>query len=906
MAKVKTLQTNFTSGAIDMKLEAREDIVFYYNGLYDARNLLVIPQGGVTRRNGGQFVREVTPVLAPIEISGYTFTAPNGGTAANAKDGDPATLLTTGNLSSTNPFVLLHIDALVAVAVTAIDVIDYRLGSLALSNEIRWQSSTDNAAWTDYGATFDWDAAKRSRRSRNEAGPVTARYWRLVRIGTTDIAAAANIGEVKFWSQTSTLSAGRLFPFSYETKESYMMAVSDRNIDVLDGADYAGSISIPHTSAQMSKLNYAQTLDSMWLFHGAVQTWKIFRQGDSDEFDFRYFDYVNIPKYDYGAGVGGVNETQVLNDGGLFNSGDKITILLEGERTTTITGGGTRAASATAIQAALVALSNVDATTITVTDAGGVGFTVVFSDNNGKREWGEMSVSVQSGTSVWTTSRTVKGEDPGEAIMSATRGWPRCGVIHQGSLNVAGIPGVPDAWLKSVIGDYANFDINRDDAERALMVRAESDQVHPIFNIAVGQHLSFFTGDGEAYVPSEKIDINSVIKQTTNCGSKEGIRPMLVEGAFIFVQGVEDKNNRGEQRATSLQEFIYDEAVQRYRSALISKLSSHLIKNPVDGALRKLSSTDESNLILLPNEDGTATAYTILREDEVNALMPIGTWPRTQDKYIAVGVDKKQRVFWMVDRVINGVTRRFIEMWNERLFFDCGGIVDITAETFTATAEQDEFVWTFDNPGDADAIGVRLNGGRLTPDLYDVDLGTKTVTLAAELAATVIAGDKVRVAKMVKEVTGLGHLTGETVQTFIDGTEGADYPIEDGVLTLDEYADTEIQYGFDFEVYGKLMPFAIPQSETLADDKVRVVKVIANVYETSGIEIRANGSKKWQEIRLVKMDDNVLDRSTMELLATGKFRKEGLLGYAVGGPVEFRQPGPGPFTLLGITREVSL
>lgn len=900
MAKLKVLQTNATSGVLDPALAAREDTVFYYNGLKDALNLHVIPQGGVTARPGLGHVARILPQLSEISLSGATVTAPEGGTAGNAHDGDPDVKLeTANNLSTTNPFVVVHVDFGAPVAVAAADVLNYALESGALADEFFIQYSADNSAWSNFGAAFDWDAADRSRRRRDTSGTVTAQYWRVARIGATDIAAKAEIGLIRFWAETADLSAVRLAPFAYSTEEAYMGAVSDRNMDFYTGSAYACSAAMPHLSAQLPVINWTQRIDTMLFFHKDVAPERIFRQGADDEFDFRAQAFTNIPKYDYGAGTGGVNEVQVLTDGGTVASGDKFTILLDGERTTAITAAATRGDTATAIQTALRALGNTAAAGITVADAGGDGFTVTFGGDDGVQPWGEMTVSVLSGNSVWSVSRTTKGEYPGESIISNTRGWPRCGLFHQKRLVMGGFKGVPDAFLASVLGDYFNMDIALDTDERGLLFRAETDQIGAIYNIIAGRHLSLFTNDGEFYFQQEAISKDNPLKLSTRSGSKEGLRVFEVDGALVFVQGVKDEDSDREI-GTSIREFLFVDTEQSYQANLISKLSGHLIKNPVDMALRKALSTNEADVLALINEDGTGTSFTMLRGDAVNAFMPAMT--RAGDKLLAVGVDKKRRVFFAVERIINGSAVRYLEKWDENLLLDGGGRQLMEAQEFTATEGQTEFVWTFDNPADVAAIGVRIDGGRLEAADYTADLGTKTATLAEGVAA----GTVVRVAKMVNEITGLGYLEGEEVLTVLDGTEGGAYTISSGTLSLDDYADTEIQWGFDFEVSAKLMPLRIPESETLSDEIVRCVNATFNLLNTGGLEFRANGRDDWQALDLQKFDTDVLDHSTAELVATGEFTARGLKGYAVGAPLEFRRPGPVPFTVLGVVREVSL
>jgi hypothetical protein len=56
MSRIIRVQTNFTSGELDPKLRARIDLSQYYNGLEQAQNIVIQPQGGFTRRDGLRYV----------------------------------------------------------------------------------------------------------------------------------------------------------------------------------------------------------------------------------------------------------------------------------------------------------------------------------------------------------------------------------------------------------------------------------------------------------------------------------------------------------------------------------------------------------------------------------------------------------------------------------------------------------------------------------------------------------------------------------------------------------------------------------------------------------------------------------------------------------------------------------
>lgn len=881
----KIIQTNFTAGVLDPLMIAREDTEIYYNGLAAAKNVVVQPVGGITTRPGSKKVKRLPRQLTAVSLASATLTAPHGGTAANIRDGDDTTVLTTtDDIATTNPFVVVQIDLGANTTIDAIDVINYRLSSGALNDEFFVQTSTNGTAWNNYGTAFDWTNESRTRRRR--AGQVSARYIRIARIGSTAIAAKANIGGIAVWSESGTLSNGRLAPFASKTDNAYMMVVTDKNIDVLSFDDVVGSITIPHQSSALDVINWAQTLDTMLLFKKEYQPYRIFRQGDGDEFDGRKQDFDNIPKVDYGAGTGGVDEVQVLNDGGTVASGDKFTILLEGKRTTTITGGATRNDTKTNIANAINALDNLSGSGVSVTDVTD-GFQVTFSGADGSQPWQEMSVSVLKGNSVWTVSRTTEGQYPGEPIVSDTRGWFRCGTFYQERLHMGGADGKPNGLVSSKVSEFYNLDIATNDDTAGLYFPLEVSKASEIFQIVAGRHLSIFTNDAEFYNAKEPIAADAIMKQSTSVGIREGLRVHDMDGALIFVQG----------DGASIREFLYTYDEQAYQSNNLSYKAGKLLNAPVDSDLRRAINADETDQLHIINGDGTGVIMAALRSQSVPGAF---TQITTDDdgKYLSVGVDAKKRVYIITERMINGSATRFIERFDRDYTLDCAEKITMTAENVTATAGQTVFSYSFTSPAVDDAVGVRQNGARLDGLSYDVNRGAKTITLHTPAAA----GDIIRIASMVKIVTGISDMDGALLHTIVDGTPSENVTVSGGSFTLTDYADTSIEWGFDFPVEGELLPPRIPGQETLTGKKVRIPRVILSLYETEGIELSVNGGP-YREVPLLSLDTDILDKSQAELAFTGEKDLRGIPGWGYG-VVKFRRPRPGKMTIRTITREV--
>lgn len=72
---VWNIQTNFSSGVLDPKLKGRIDLDIYYNGAEIAENVIILPQGGMTRRPGFEYLNTLAnnSRLFAFEFNTSTF-----------------------------------------------------------------------------------------------------------------------------------------------------------------------------------------------------------------------------------------------------------------------------------------------------------------------------------------------------------------------------------------------------------------------------------------------------------------------------------------------------------------------------------------------------------------------------------------------------------------------------------------------------------------------------------------------------------------------------------------------------------------------------------------------------------------------------------------------------------------
>ena len=300
MPRIRRIQSSFSAGVLDPRLAARIDVQAYYSGAESLDNAVCIPHGGAGRRPGTKYINDCHPVINRV-TSGVTITAPNGGVAANANDNDTTTyLLTTTNISVIDPYVVVHYDLGSAKDIHFCEVVLMSL-TTSTNEEFAMQYSTDDAAWTTVHV-LSLSSAESSHRHHVD---VTARYWRVARIGTTDLGVErAKIAEFTLWQNSGGISDVRIIPFSFNTEQTYLLVVTDQNIQVYKDDALLTSVSIPHTTSQLNTINWTQSADTLIVTHKDVAPQRIVRNSSDEHlWDVDDVPLTGIPQYDFGGGA---------------------------------------------------------------------------------------------------------------------------------------------------------------------------------------------------------------------------------------------------------------------------------------------------------------------------------------------------------------------------------------------------------------------------------------------------------------------------------------------------------------------------------------------------------------------------------------------------------------------------
>ena len=259
-----------------------------------------------------------------------------------------------------------------------------------------------------------------------------------------------------------------------------------------------------------------------------------------------------------------------------------------------------------------------------------------------------------------------------EDVWSDARGWPRSCVFHEGRLFLGGSKSRPSTLWGSRVADFFNFDPGEQLDDSALEATLDTGKFNAIVDLYSGRNLQIFTTGGEFYIPQTLGDpitpsTLSVKEQTSN-GVRPGIPVVNIDGSTLFIQ----------RQGKTLSEFLFNDSVAGYVSTRISLLASHLLKTPSALAVRKATSTDEGDRVLIVNDDdGSIACFTLLRSEQIVAP---SEWT-TDGSYLEVGVDIAD-VYVVVNRPADsGTARYYVERFVEGLNTDCAKHATVSTST---------------------------------------------------------------------------------------------------------------------------------------------------------------------------------------------------------------------------------
>jgi hypothetical protein len=523
---------------------------------------------------------------------------------------------------------------------------------------------------------------------------------------------------LRFIDDLTGFTAFKLVPFEFSTTDSYLLVFVTGRIYVYkagvlqtningSGNDYITATGL--TANMLDELDYAQAVDTLIICHEDLQTKRLVRNSDTS-WTWENLPLVNIPKFAFAldthepqftitpSAISGnitLTASSATTDNGGAQAGSSNTITLKASTSFTsddqpngmfvVLTSGTGAGQTRHIEdyVASTKVATVFPAWTTPPDAttnykvapfaeSAVGEFAQVKSGFGRARYVEyVSDTVMKAVTVvpfFDISGIVAGdwesEHGYEDTWSSTRGWPRSATFHQSRLYFGGSKQRTNTIWGSRVINYFDFDPGTGLDDEGLEATISTNQYNAITRIISQADLRVFTTGGEFIVSTGEgqpiTPASFIVRPQTRLGAKAGVPIEDLNGASIFVQ----------RSGQSLNAFQYTDRTASYQITPISVLSSHLIKDPIDLAIRRGTSTDETDTLYVVNgQDGSMTVYSILSSQGVIAASEFTTGIDEADEFIAVAAELDV-VYVIVKRTVNSATKYYLEKFDRDALLD--------------------------------------------------------------------------------------------------------------------------------------------------------------------------------------------------------------------------------------------
>lgn len=709
MPNVRQVQSNLNAGELSPKVMGRVDLAKYFNGLETLENFSILPYGGVTRSPGTDFIAETKTSskrsrLFPFEYSVlqayvlefgdlYVRFYKNG-----ALLGNNAELITNGTFlagisgwtdySTTPPYDFIAWDS----ANKRMSMVGHRVigPPIIVGYGIGGQSFATTAG---------------------HAYSLTLSAYGVVYVLVGSTLHGSNLLNTSMVQETKTFTFTASGATTYIEFQSYnggeVSAISVKEITVGGIVEVA----TPYTEGDLPLLRIAQSADVLYLFHPSYATrkleritetsWKLvsarFYPPPTSEHPI-YLNATLAPAATTGASVnftpsadvfvaGDVGRQIVYNDSLatiLSLSVDAIkkavcTILVDFPDINPI------AINSWGLKGSPAAICTVGATPgSTATWSGPVGAIVRVTlsadgfrlDKDGlKYIWGNgglihitsmTSATVADGelikvfnnvTGIIAGAWTLESED-----WSVTDGYPSTGCFFEQRLFVSGVPEKPATVWGSKTGDYENFARGSVDSDSVVYPIA-SNVVNtvlwllPTRALIIGTAGGEFRATGGADLPLTPSNVDIVAESTY--GSSIAA-PLRIKELVLFVQRAQRK----------LRDLRYTSIYQPFESNDLTILAEHIT---LGGIIEIAYQQEPLSQIWAVRGDGVLLSMTIEQGQDV-----VGWSRKVVDGSVesVTSIPSPQGtsddVWIIVNRTVNGLTKRYVERLDTGRSTDCG------------------------------------------------------------------------------------------------------------------------------------------------------------------------------------------------------------------------------------------
>lgn len=421
--------------------------------------------------------------------------------------------------------------------------------------------------------------------------------------------------------QTLTNIAYQAEPYVYDEDEAYILLFSNTKLEIVDASSPTSIVqtitSCPWTTAMIGALKVTQSGDTMIIVHPDMAMQKLTRTAADTFSRTAYaFDtndgFVHQPYYKFAPAAVTITPTNANTNPQTFTaSAATFSSDWEGEEIEFIDDAGT--------------VHHIEFTTY-------------------------LSSTTFTGTFDTAPSNTNASANWKEQVFSSRHGYARSVAFHDQRLIFGGSKDLPNHLFMSKVAEFFNFDVGTGLDDESIQVQIAENQVSEIKTIESFRHLSIFTSEAELYVPTTEnrplTPSTIAIKRQTSYGSGS-VSPVEFDGALVFLT-----KSKG-----AVREFVYSDISQAYNSDALTLLSQHLIGSPTDMVSQREASDQVEAYLYTVNSAGKMPVMVSIRKEQLQGWAEYTTSGNFKN---VVNVNRK--IYVVVERTINSVTKTFLEL----------------------------------------------------------------------------------------------------------------------------------------------------------------------------------------------------------------------------------------------------
>ncbi|HGW1252719.1 hypothetical protein B6I54_04680 [Klebsiella pneumoniae] len=508
---------------------------------------------------------------------------------------------------------------------------------------------------------------------------------------------------------------------------------------------------------------------------------------------------------------------------------------------------------------------------------------------------------------------------------NSVNGYPATVVYYQQRLYFAASPAYPQTIWASRTGDYKDFGKSNptQDDDRIVYTYA-GRQVNEIRHLIDVGSLVVLTSGGEFVVTGDQ---NKVLTPSAFSLSSQGsngcsdVPPIAVSNIALFIQ----------EKGSVVRDLAYSFDVDGFQGNDLTILANHLFqkRSIVDWAFCIVPFSSA----FCVRDDGKLLVLTYLRDQQVFAWSPQSSAGKYEST-CGISEGSEDAIYFVVNRTINGQTKRYIERLASRQFTDdldaffvdsgltydgrntgsraatiTGGSGDWSyqvpytltmsgASYFTAgdVGAQIQFPYTGTDPEDGSAVTMQLRC-----DIISVESGNSVTVTANRNIPPVLRNTATTNWYMARQTfAGLDHLEGQTVNVLSDASVEPQKVVTGGAVTL-EKPGAVVHIGLPINAQFETLDININGQETLLDKKQLINSVTLVVNASRGIWASTPGGQ-WYEYpqREFEFYDDPVDD------ATGKVEVKLDSNWDKNGRVKIRQTDPLPLSVLAVIPRITV